>query len=310
VSDVVSENFTTHTMKNLGLSYEDLRQVRPDLIMMSGTSLGQTGPLADTVGWGPTNQAFAGSAHLTGYPNGFPCAGGGTWPDFAVGVALVFALTAALHHRERTGEGQHIDVSMCEVVTSMLPEAMLEYFMNGVELGPIGNRDAEMAPHGVFPVSGDDRWIAIAIVNDSEFGALCEVLGVSGLARDSRYATAAARLSNVDNLEQEIAACTRKFARDELAARLRECNLAAAPVYSPEDLIKDPAFNASGMLVRLRHRECGERITPVLPVTFGGLSPDYRAAPLAGEHTEEVLSGLLGMTAEEIERLRAANAII
>jgi crotonobetainyl-CoA:carnitine CoA-transferase CaiB-like acyl-CoA transferase len=310
ISDVVTENFTGRTMKKLGLAYDDLRALRPDLIMLSGTSLGQTGPFADTVGWGPTNQAFAGTAHLTGYPEGFPCAGGGTWPDFAVGVAMLFALTAALHYRDRTGEGQYIDVSMCEVVTSMLPEAMLEFFMNGRELGPIGNRDREMAPHGVFPVSGDDRWIALAIVNDAEFATLSQALGSPGLAHDPRYATVAARLSNVEALERDIAAITRYADRDELAARLRARNLAAAPVYDTKDLINDSAFRDGGILAEVEHKECGKRLTPVMPVRFGGLQPAYRAAPLAGEHTDEILTGLLGMSGDEIARLRSANAIV
>jgi benzylsuccinate CoA-transferase BbsF subunit len=306
----VTENFTGRTMKKLGLAYDDLRELRPDLIMLSGTSLGQTGPFADTVGWGPTNQAFAGTAHLTGYPEGFPCAGGGTWPDFAVGVAMLLALTAALHYRDRTGDGQYIDVSMCEVVTSMLPEAMLEFFMNGRELGPIGNRDREMAPHGVFPVSGDDCWIALAIVNDAEFAILSQALGSPGLAHDPRYASVAARLSNVEALERDIAAITRYAERDELVARLRARNLAAAPVYDTKDLINDPAFCDGGILTEVEHKECGKRLTPVMPVRFGGLQPAYRAAPLVGEHTDEILTGLLGMSGDEIAQLRSANAIV
>jgi crotonobetainyl-CoA:carnitine CoA-transferase CaiB-like acyl-CoA transferase len=309
-SDIVTENFTARTMRKLGLAYDDLRRIRPELIMLSGTSLGQTGPYADTVGWGPTNQAFAGTSHLTGYPDGFPCAGGGTWPDFAVGVAMVFALTAALYHRSRTGQGQYIDVSMCEVVTSMMPEALLDYFMNGVERGPIGNRDPEMAPHGVFPVKGADRWIAIAIPNDAEFGILCETLGVPGMARDPRYASNAARLVNVDQLEREIAELTRRFERDELAYRLAERKLCAGPVYSAFDLVNDSAFVQSGMLVNLRHKECGERPTPTLPVSFSRLEPRYTAAPLAGEHTDEILGELLDMTDREIAALRDENVLI
>jgi crotonobetainyl-CoA:carnitine CoA-transferase CaiB-like acyl-CoA transferase len=309
-SDIVTENFTSRTMRKLGLTYEDLQQVRPDLVMLSGTSLGQSGPYADTVGWGPTNQAFAGTSHLTGYPGGFPCAGGGTWPDFAVGVAMVFALTAALYHRERTGQGQYIDVSMCEVVTSMLPEAMLDYFMNGVERGPIGNRDPEMAPHGVFPVKGNDRWIAIAIATDTEFGSLCEALEVPGMARDPRYATVPARLSNVERLEQEITELTKRFERDALVGRLVQRNLCAGPVYSAFDLINDVAFAQSGMMVKLRHKECGERLTPVLPVRFSRLEPEYRAAPLAGEHTDEILRELLSMSDEEINSLRSEKVLI
>jgi crotonobetainyl-CoA:carnitine CoA-transferase CaiB-like acyl-CoA transferase len=309
-SDVVTENFTTRTMRRFGLAYDKLRHARPDLIMLSGTSLGQSGPYADAVGWGPTNQAFAGTSHLTGYPNGFPCAGGGTWPDFAVGVAMVFALTAALYHRARTGQGQYIDVSMCEVVTSMMPEAMLDYFMNGTERGPMGNRDPEMAPHGVFPVKGDDRWIAIAIPNDAEFGVLCEALGVPAMARDARYATSAARLVHVEQLEAEIAKLTKQFERDELAAKLEERKLCAGPVYNTVDLAIDPALTQAGMMVNLRHKECGERLTPTLPVRFSRIEPRYGAAPLAGEHTDEILRDLLTMSAEEIAALHEEKVLI
>jgi crotonobetainyl-CoA:carnitine CoA-transferase CaiB-like acyl-CoA transferase len=310
LSDIVTENFTTPTMRNLGLAYDDLRRVKPDLIMLSGTSLGQTGPYADTVGWGPTNQAFAGTSYLTGYPDGFPCAGGGTWPDFAVAVAMVFALAAALRHRARTGQGQYVDLSMCEVVTSMMPEAMLDYFMNGVERGPIGNRDPEMAPHGVFPVKGKDSWIAIAIPNDAEFAILCEVLGVPGLTSDPRYANTSGRLVNVGQLEREIAELTRGFERDELVGLLVERNLCAGPVYSAFDLVTDPAFAQSRMMVNLRHKECGERLTPTLPVRFSRLNPGYKAAPLAGEHTDEVLRELLELSDEEIAALREEKVLI
>jgi crotonobetainyl-CoA:carnitine CoA-transferase CaiB-like acyl-CoA transferase len=309
-SDIVTENFTTPTMRNLGLAYDDLSRIRPGLIMLSGTSLGQSGPYADAVGWGPTNQAFAGTSHLTGYPSSFPCAGGGTWPDFAVGVAMVFALTAALYHRSRTGQGQYIDVSMCEVVTSMMPEPMLDYFMNGVERGPIGNRDPEMAPHGVFPVTGDDRWIAIAVPNDTDFRILCEALGVPSMAHDPRYSNSAARLINVEQLEREIMELTRQFERDELAARLAECKLCAGPVYNASDLINDPVFTQTGMMVNLRHKECGERSTPTLPVAFSKLEPKYNAAPLAGEHTDDILQNLLGMSEGEIAALRDEKVLI
>ncbi|MBV8770759.1 MAG: CoA transferase [Deltaproteobacteria bacterium] len=309
-SDIVTENFTARTMRNFRLGYDDLRRIKPDLIMLSGTSLGQTGPYADTVGWGPTNQAFAGTSYLTGYPGGFPCAGGGTWPDFAVGVAMVFALTAALHHRGRTGQGQYIDVSMCEVVTSMMPEAMLDYFMNGVDREPIGNRDPEMAPHGVFPAKGDDRWIAIAVTDDAEFGILCDVLGIPTLTRDRRYASQAGRLLNVEQLEREIAAVTKGLERDELAAKLVERGICAGPVYSAPDLVNDPAFSQSGMMVNLRHKECGERSTPTLPVGFSRLDPQYRAAPLAGEHTDQILRELLDLPDTEIATLRAEQVLI
>jgi crotonobetainyl-CoA:carnitine CoA-transferase CaiB-like acyl-CoA transferase len=310
ISDVVTENYTVGNMRKFGLTYEELRAIRPDIIMLSGTPLGQTGPYANAVGWGPTTQAFAGMCHLTGYPGGFPCGIGGTWPDFAIGVVMAFVLLTALHYRERTGEGQYIDLSMAETVSAMLPEAFMDYFLNWRDPGPIGNRDECIAPHGVFPTAGEDKWIAIAVATDEEFGTLCEALGVAQLALDARFAQVWARLHNVDALEAEIASRTRTFDRDVLVAKLRSRNLACGPVYSAEELMRDPTFNSSGMLVRLNHGESGERIVPGLPVRFSAIEPDYRPAPTIGQNTDEVLSELLGYSADEIARMREDNVLI
>jgi crotonobetainyl-CoA:carnitine CoA-transferase CaiB-like acyl-CoA transferase len=309
-SDFVTENFTVGNMAKYGLGYEDLVKIKPDIIMLSGTPLGQDGPFARTVGFGPTTQAFAGLCHITGYPDSFPCGIGGTWPDFAVGTGMVFFLLAALHHRDRTGEGQYLDLSMAEMVTTMMPEAMMDFLMNGREQGPAGNRDASMAPHGVFPADGDDKWIAIAIASDEEFAALCEVLGISTMASDAKFARMSVRLANLEELERGIAARTRNFDRDELVARLRERDLAAGPVYSTPDLMNDPAFAESGMLVKLKHTEVGERVVPGIPVRFGGIDLDYRGAPTIGENTEQVLTDLLGYGSEEIARLKEAKVLV
>jgi crotonobetainyl-CoA:carnitine CoA-transferase CaiB-like acyl-CoA transferase len=167
-----------------------------------------------------------------------------------------------------------------------------------------------MAPHGVFPVAGDDRWIAIAIAADDEFEHLCEVLGVSSMASEPRFARMSARLANLDELEREIAARTRKFDRDELVAKLRARDLAAGPVYNTPELINDPVFAESGMLVKLKHTEVGERVVPGIPVRFGAIDLDYRGAPMIGENTDQVLTDLLGYSSEEIARLREAKVLI
>lgn len=309
-SDFVTENFTVGNMAKYGLGYEDLVKIKSDIIMLSGTPLGQDGPFARTVGFGPTTQAFAGLCHITGYPDSFPCGIGGTWPDFAVGTGMVFFLLAALHHRDRTGEGQYLDLSMAEMVTTMIPEAMMDFLMNGREHGPMGNREASMAPHGVFPAAGDDKWIAIAIAADVEFAQLCAVLGVSAMASDPKFARMSARLSNLEELEREIAARTRNFDREDLVAKLRERDLAAGPVYSTPELMNDPAFAESGMLVRLKHTEVGERLVPGIPVRFDRIDLDYRGAPMIGENTAQVLTDLLGYSAEEIARLREAKVLV
>jgi crotonobetainyl-CoA:carnitine CoA-transferase CaiB-like acyl-CoA transferase len=310
VSDIATENYTVGNMKKFGLDYESLRAIKPDIIMLSGTPLGQTGPYANTVGFGPTTQAFAGMCHLTGYPEDFPCGIGGTWPDFAVGTAMLCFLLAALHHRDQTGEGQYLDLSMAETVTTMLPEAMMDYFLNWRDNGPIGNRDPGMAPHGVFPVKGDDQWIAIAITTDDEFESLCEVLGIPALAKETRFAKLAARLANVDDLERAVASRTCEFERDALVAKLRERNLAGGPVYGPIDLMEDPALRESGMLIELEHPESGRRVVPGLPVGFSAMQPDYRPAPAIGADSEQVLGDLLGYSRDEIARLRDEKVIV
>jgi crotonobetainyl-CoA:carnitine CoA-transferase CaiB-like acyl-CoA transferase len=309
-SDFVTENFTVGNMAKYGLGYDDLVKIKRDIIMLSGTPLGQDGPFARTVGFGPTTQAFAGLCHITGYPDSFPCGIGGTWPDFAVGTGMVFFLLAALHHRDRTGEGQYLDLSMAEMVTTMMPEAMMDFLMNGRDRGGMGNRDESMAPHGVFPVAGDDNWIAIAVSSDEEFAKLCEVLGVTAMASGAKFSHLAGRLANVEELEREIAARTRAFDRDELVAKLRERDLAAGPVYNTLELMNDRAFAESGMLVKLKHSEVGERVVPGIPARFGAIDLDYRGAPAIGENTEEVLTDLLGYSAEEIARLKEAKVLI
>ncbi len=309
-SDFVTENFTVGNMAKYNLAYDDLVKIKPDIIMLSGTPLGQDGPLARTVGFGPTTQAFAGLCHITGYPDSFPCGIGGTWPDFAVGAGMVFFLLAALHYRDRTGEGQHLDLSMAEMVTSMMPEAMMDFLMNGRDQAAIGNRDESMAPHGVFPAAGDDQWIAIAIASDDEFAKLCGALGAPAMASDPKFARLPGRLAKVEELEREIAARTRIHPRDELVAKLRAGGLAAGPVYSTLELMKDPVFSRSSMLVKLKHGEVGERVVPGLPVQFGAIDLEYRGAPMIGEHTEEVLTELLGYSAAEIARLKEAKVLI
>jgi benzylsuccinate CoA-transferase BbsF subunit len=310
ISDIVVENFGTGVMAKFGLDYENLRAVKPDLVMMSATPLGQTGPRAGAIGYGPNSLAFSGISHLTGYPDGEPSGIGGTWPDFVVGVVMVMGVLAALHHRDRTGEGQYIDLSIAEMVTGMLPEAMMDFFLNGHEQNPIGNRDADLAPHGAFPVAGDDQWVAIVTVSDAEFAALCEVLNAPAMAADARFQTMAARLQNVDALERELGELTRKCDRDELVAKLRARGIAAGPMYNTAEIMADPAMVESGMNIELDHKEVGKRIIPVLPVTFSGVTPNYYGGPIIGEHTDEVLTEVLGYSAEEIARLREEGGVL
>jgi benzylsuccinate CoA-transferase BbsF subunit len=310
MSDIAIENFGTGVMSKFGLDYENLRAVKPDLVMMSGTPLGQTGPKARAIGYGPNSLAFSGISHLTGYPGGEPSGIGGTWPDFVVGVVMVMGALAALHHRDRTGEGQYIDLSIAEMVSGMLPEAMMDFFLNAHEQSPIGNRDPDIAPHGAFPVAGDDQWVAIVTVSDAEFAALCEVLEAPAMAADARFQTMAVRLENVDALERALGELTRKHDRDELVAKLRARGIAAGPMYNTAEIMADPAMVDSEMNIELHHKEVGKRVIPVLPVSFSGFTPNYYGGPTIGEHTDEVLSEVLGYSIEEIARLREEGGVL
>jgi len=196
------------------------------------------------------------------------------------------------------------------MVTTMMPEAMMDFLMNGRDQSTIGNRNESMAPHGVFPVAGDDKWIAIAIATDDEFAQLCDALGVPSMASDPKFARLLGRLDNVEELERRIAARTRTHQRDELVTILRERGLAAGPIYSTPELMQDPVFSKSSMLVNLKHGEVGERVVPGLPVNFSGIDLDYRGAPMIGEHTDEVMNALLGYSPEEIARLKEAKVLI
>jgi benzylsuccinate CoA-transferase BbsF subunit len=223
---------------------------------------------------------------------------------------MVFFLLAALHHRDRTGQGQYLDLSMAEMVTTMMPEAMMDFLMNGRDQGAIGNRDESMAPHGVFPAAGDDNWIAIAIASDDEFAKLCEALEMPAMSSEPKFARLLGRLDNVEELEREIAARTRAHHRDDLVSKLRARGLAAGPVYSTPELMKDPVFSESSMLVNLKHGEVGERVVPGLPVQFSAIDLEYRGAPMIGEHTDELMSELLGYSVAEIARLKEAKVLI
>ncbi len=310
ISDIAIENFGTGVMTRFGLDYENLRAVKPDIIMMSGTPLGQTGPLSGAIGYGPNSLAFSGISHLTGYPGGEPSGIGGTWPDFVVGVVMAMGVLAALHYRDRTGQGQYLDLSIAEMVTGMLPEAMLDFFLNGREQNPIGNRDPDIAPHGVFPVAGDDRWIAIVTVSDAEFASLCEVLEAPRLCADPRFQTMAARLQNVAELERELGELTRRFEAGDLIAKLRARGIATGPTYNTAELLADPAMVESGMNVEVDHQEVGRRVIPGLPVAFSAFRPNYFGGPALGQHTDEVLTQVLGYSAAEVARLRESGAVL
>jgi crotonobetainyl-CoA:carnitine CoA-transferase CaiB-like acyl-CoA transferase len=171
-SDVVMENFSTGVLERLGIGYDHLKTIKPDLVMVSGSTMGVTGPDRNSLGFGPNVCSYAGQPFITGYEGGLPQNMGGNWPDYLVGTIMAFSIMSALWHRNKTGQGQYIEVAMAETIASMMPEAFLEYTMNGNLVDRIGNHDPEMSPHNVYGTKGDDLWVAIAVRNDEEWRSL------------------------------------------------------------------------------------------------------------------------------------------
>jgi crotonobetainyl-CoA:carnitine CoA-transferase CaiB-like acyl-CoA transferase len=307
-ADVVVENFSPGTMEKLGLDYAQLRARKPNIIMVSGSVYGQTGPLAAEWGVDGTGAALSGRLFLTGWPDRDPVIPSVPYGDALLPLLMANATVAALDQRARTGQGCHIDASMFEVQVQQLLPALVRQQITGKPLLRVGNRVADAAPHGVFPCQGDDRWLAIAVCNDAEWRALCECMSQPKLADDPRFATHPLRKTNEDALEITIAAWT--ITQDVFAAMhsLQSAGVAAGVAQNANDLLeRDPQLKAREFLVDIEH--------PVLGV-FGHQSPPYKLsrtpakvkrAPNLGEHSREVCVNTLGVSPEEFERMHAAG---
>jgi len=291
--DVVVENFSPGRLEAWGFAYEALRKLRRDVILVSASTLGQTGPEARSVGWGPNTQAYAGMCSLTGYEGGPPCGIGGTWPDFTAAAAIAFVVMAALRHRDRTGEGQAVDLSLGELILSMLPEAVIDFSMNQREGARRGNRDPRFALHDVYRCRGADEWIALSAENDRERGALARALGF-----DETPAAA---------LDREVASVLRDRDARDVAGALARAGIRAAKVMNTEEILRDPHFLARSLRVAIPLPVLGAKSILGLPI--GGLPYRYTSAPLLGADNEAVLGGWLGLSTDEIQRLSDEQVI-
>lgn len=309
--DVAVQNFAAGVMDKLGLGYNRLREIRPDIIMASLSGYGQYGPYREYVGYGPPAGALAGFFATTGYEGGPPCEIGISYADPNAGIFGSLSIMSALVHRARTGEGQHIDLSQWEAALVLMPEGMLEFAMNGRTPERAGNHDRVMSPHECYPAKGDDQWVSIAVGTEPEWRALCQVMGQPSLADDPRFRTAELRKRNEAALDQIVAAWTSQHERWEITEKLQQAGVAAFPPLSNKDLTEDRHLRERGYLVALEHPEVGKRIHAGIPWTMSGTPCQVRSpAPLRGADTESVLGSLLGYTKADIERLTAAEVLV
>jgi len=309
VSDVLVDNFSTGVVEKMGLGYETVRALKPDIVMLSCGAFGRAGPLRDAMGFHSAVNLFSGVADATGYVGGHGRILGGCLPDPLGGVYCVFAITAALWHRRRTGQGQYIDLAMYETMLPCIPEAIIDFTVNGRTPVRTGNRDRVKVPHGIYPCREPDTWIAISVGSDDEWRQLRAAAQHPDWARDPRFQDALGRHAAVDALEERLGAWTRTQDCAALVERLQAGGVAAGPVLRADQLLDDVQLTARGMVVQTEHPTAGRQRQLGLPWTMDTVGTDYRTAPLLGAHTREILSGLLGVTDGEYAALEAAGVL-
>jgi benzylsuccinate CoA-transferase BbsF subunit len=310
-ADIVVESFTPKAMRNWGLDYEHLRELRPDLIMLSTCMQGQTGPNALYPGFGQLMAALSGFYYISGYSEDEPCPPYGAYSDFVAPRFSTCVLLAALDYRRRTGTGQYIDMSQYEASLHNLAPALIDYFASGRVLGPRGNASERYAPHGAYRCvdeDGNERWIAIAVADEAGWRALLGVLGAS--TRDPRFATALARVENRAALDEFVGVLTRGQHAHDLTAKLQAGGIAAYPVQNCMDLHQDDNLEKFDFWHWLEHMEMGASVYEGLQHRMSRTPGELRsAAPILGQHNDEVFSTILGLGASEIEQLKKDNVI-
>ncbi|MBI5949497.1 MAG: CoA transferase [Chloroflexi bacterium] len=307
-SDVVAQNMRPGVMERLGLGYEDLRAVKPDIIMLSSSALGSTGPERTYSGYAPVFSALGGLAYITGQAGGPPVPLYGS-VDLRSATMSAFAVMAALHQRDATGEGQHIDLSSVESVASLIGHVFAEYQLTGKMPRRRGNDDFHMAPHNTYPCAGGE-WVTIAVETDAEWQSFCAALGNPGWTNDARFAEARSRWRNRRTLDRHVEGWTRERGAAEITTLLQRAGVAALPGWGPEGLAHDAHLEARGFFQPVVHPVLGRREVVGAPWTLPGTPPAIeRPAPLLGEHNGYVLADLLGMSPAEVASLQEQGIV-
>jgi benzylsuccinate CoA-transferase BbsF subunit len=304
-SDVFMENYTPGNMENWGLGYEELKKLRPDIIMLRQSGYGSWGLYTNLPAFGMVLVPIAGLPNFIGWPGGEPLpVGVSAYTDCISPRFATAALIAALDYRKRTGKGQLLDLSQFETAISFIMPGVLEYQSTGKEPERIGNASPSVAPHGVYRCRGDDRWCTIAVTSDVEWSNLCREMGKPEYTADPRFATILDRKKNESELNEIISAWTAVQTPEEIMSRLQAAGVAAGIVANAADLLQDPQLRQRNIYWPLQHAEMG---------TFTHLGESFQLSktparafspsPLLGEHTEYVCTKILGMSDDEFVSL-------
>jgi benzylsuccinate CoA-transferase BbsF subunit len=300
-ADIVLENYRGGALRDLGLSYEAVRAVRPDIIYLSSHGYGASGPLAEMPAFGPLNAAFAGVHWLwseaeTPYPAGTSL----NHPDHVAAKLAAVAVLAALDRRRRTGQGRFIDMAQTEAAAFLVGEAYLADACTAH--GPLrGNASESAVPHGVYPSAGDDRWVAVSVPDDDAWQSLRRVLAWPD---EAELATLPGRRAARDAIDARLREWTRGYAPEDAARLLQSAGVSAMPVLGPDELRVDPHLVERGAIVTVEHAEMGPERHIDTPLRFSRtVRRAAGAAPLLGADTEAVLTGVLGLPVDEVRRL-------
>ena len=305
ISDVVIENFTPRVMVNWGLDYETLKEVKPDLVMVSLSGMGQAGPWRDFVALGPTIQALSGITYLTSFGQGPPAGIGYAYADPVAGLVAALATLAALQYRTITGQGQYIDISEYEAMCSLLGPTILDYSVNHNVTIPQGNVSdyVSAAPYGCYKCLGDDRWCVIAVFTEEEWHTLCQVMDNPSWAKEERFSSLLRRQQHAGQLNELLGRWTANHTPEQVMDILQEAGVPSGVVNNAADLTNDPQLNNRGFFVQLPHPVLVNTSFDGTPIRLNGTPARFwRAAPLLGQDNRYVYQELLGLSEEQLHQ--------
>jgi benzylsuccinate CoA-transferase BbsF subunit len=307
-ADIVIENYTPGTLQKWGLGYDELKKIKPDIIMVSASNQGQYGPYAHTPAFGYIATAISGLHHLTGWPDREPAGPAGPYTDFLVPGLISTVLIAALDYRRRTGKGQYIDAAAVETAIHTMEASILDYTVNGRVQDRTGNRIPYAAPHGAFLCQGEDRWCAIAVFTDEEWADFCKVVG-KPWTEDAKFSTLVGRKQYEDELERLIGEWTINYTAEEVMKKLQAAGVAAGVVQNEKDIHDDPQLKHRQHFWHLMQGGVGPVAFSGPPMRFSKTPCELRPAPCLGEHNEYVLKEILGMSDDEISDVVIAGVL-
>jgi crotonobetainyl-CoA:carnitine CoA-transferase CaiB-like acyl-CoA transferase len=299
--DVVIENFSATAMNRLGLDYETLRRANERIIYVAMPGFGTSGPNSDFVAFGPSVEPMTGLTAIMGYSEDEKHTTAMGLPDAIAGVTAAAAVVTAVAQRKETGRGQHLDLPLHEGTINLLGEKYVEAQLTGRAPAVMANRNASYAPQGIYPCAGEDEWIAIACPDDRSWATLARIGGIDSVD----FETVEARRRNHDQLDDKIGTFTSDCNKHELMVQLQEAGVPAGAVLSAPEVLDDPQVRARDYFVEIGGEHMETKPYPGSPVRFDGQrGAQWHRAPTLGEHNEEVLRDLLGLTDAEISRLQ------